>query len=88
MSLYVFLRRLLKPLVCCLWPTKIVNKENFLMDLISEATKLKIQIVDMHNKEIDDGMICNLVIKVKDKDELEHFKNSLNKYRSVEVRDN
>ena len=30
MSLYVFLRRLLKPLVCCLWPTKIVNKENFL----------------------------------------------------------
>ena len=29
MSLYSFLRGLLKPLVCMLWPTKIVNKENF-----------------------------------------------------------
>lgn len=29
MSLYSFLRGLLKPLVYVLWPTKIVNKENF-----------------------------------------------------------
>lgn len=65
----------------------LVSKENYLMDLITESTKEKIQIVEMHNKETEAGTICNLTIKVKDKYELEHFKNSLAKYRSIKIRE-
>ena len=62
-----------------------IKSEKFLMDLITCATKEHIQIVDMHNKDIDNGLICNISIKVQNKDELEHFKNSLNKYKNIKV---
>ena len=63
----------------------LVNNQNFLMDLITESTKEKIQIVEMHNKDSIDGNICNLTIKVKDREELEKFKNSLNKYKNIKI---
>ncbi len=62
-----------------------VSNSNFLMDLITEATKEGIHIVEMHNKDIDNGMICNLIIKVKNKEELSHLKNSLSKYKNIKV---
>lgn len=63
----------------------LVNNTNFLMDLITESTKEKIHIVEMKNKDTDSGIICNLTVKVKNKDELEHFKNQIAKFRNVKV---
>jgi len=63
----------------------LVNNNNFLMDLMSEATKEKIHIAEMKNKETDDGIICNLTIKVKNKEELERFKNQLAKFKNVKI---
>ena len=65
----------------------LVNNQNFLMDLITESTKEKIQIIEMHNKETIDGTICDLTIKVKDKEEFEKFKNSLAKYKNIQIRE-
>ena len=63
----------------------LVNNNNFLMDLMSEVTKEKIHIAEMKNKETDDGIICNLTIKVKNKEELERFKNQLSKFKNVKI---
>lgn len=63
----------------------LINNSNIMIDLITEATKLKISIVEMHNKDIDEGIICDLTIKVHNKDELEHFLNCLNKYKNIRV---
>ncbi len=63
----------------------LVKNGNFLMDLITESTKEKIIISEIKNKEVNDGTICSILIKVKDKEELEHFKNNLAKYKNVEV---
>jgi len=63
----------------------LVNNPNFLMDLISESTKQKIHIVEIRNKDTDKGTICNLTIKVKDINELEHFKNQLVKFKYVKI---
>lgn len=63
----------------------IINNSNYLMDLISETTKENIKIVEMHNKEIDNGLMCNILIKVKDRNELEHFKNQINKYKGIKI---
>ena len=63
----------------------LVNNTNFLMDLITESTKQKIQIVEMKNRDTDNGTICYLTIKVKNKEELEHFKNQIAKFKNVKV---
>jgi len=63
----------------------LVNNHNFLMDLMSEATKEKIHISEMRNKETEDGILCSLTVKVKNKDELEHFKNQLAKFRNIKI---
>ena len=63
----------------------LVNNQNFLMDLITESTKEKIHIVEMHNKDTEFGTICNLTVKVKNKDELVHFKNQISKFKNVKV---
>ena len=63
----------------------LVNNPSFLMDLITESTKEKIMIVEMKNKETDKGTICNLTVKVKNKEELEHFKNQIAKFRNVKI---
>lgn len=65
--------------------TILVNNNNFLMDLMSEATKEKIHISEMHNKETEDGLLCNITIKVKNKEELEHFKSKLSKFRNIKI---
>ena len=65
--------------------TLLVSNQNFLVDLISESTKQKILIIEIKNKETDRGTICNLTVKVKNKDELEHFKNQLSKYKNIQV---
>jgi len=65
--------------------TLLVNNQSFLMDLITESTKEKIHIVEMRNKETENGTICNLTVKVKNKDELEHFKNQIAKFRNVKI---
>ena len=67
--------------------TLIVNNNNFLLDLMSEATKEKIHISEMRNKEIEDGIICKITVKVKNKDELERFKNQIAKFRKVKIID-
>ena len=63
----------------------LVNNSNFLMDLMSEATKLKIHISEMRNKETENGIICKLTVKVKNKEELKHFKNQINKFKNVKI---
>jgi len=63
----------------------LVNNPSFLMDLITKSTKEKIMIVEMKNKETDKGTICNLTVKVKNKEELEHFKNQIAKFRNVKI---
>jgi len=63
----------------------LVNDSNYLMNLITESTKEKIKIMNMNNKEVENGTICKLTISVKDKDELEHFKNQLSKYKNIKV---
>lgn len=65
--------------------TILVNNNNFLMDLMSEATKEKIHISELHNKETDEGLLCNITIKVKNKEELERFKSKLNKYKNIKI---
>ena len=63
----------------------LVNDNNFLMDLMSEATKEKIHISEMKNKETEEGIICKLTIKVKNKEELERFKNQLSKFKNIKI---
>jgi len=65
--------------------TLLVNSSTFLMDLISESTKEKIHIVEIRNKETDKGTICNITVKVKNKNELEHFKNQIAKFRNIKI---
>ncbi len=63
----------------------IVNNNNFLMDLISEATKDKIKIIEINNQESEKGTICNVKFKVKDKTELEHFKSQILQFKNVDI---
>ncbi len=65
--------------------TILAGSQNDIMDMIGESTKLKIQIVEMHNKNTYTGIECMITIKVKDKDELEHFKNTISKYKNLKV---
>jgi len=65
--------------------TLLINNSNFLMDLITESTKEKILITEMRNKETENGTLCNLTIKVKNKDELEHFKNQISKFKNIKI---
>ena len=39
----------------------------------------------MNNKDTEFGTICNLTVKVKNKDELVHFKNQISKFKNVKV---
>ena len=63
----------------------LINNSNFLVDLMSLATKLKIMITEIKNKETENGLICNLTLKVKDREELEYFKNQINKFKDVKI---
>lgn len=63
----------------------LVNNPSFLVDLMTESTKEKIQIVEMHNKETDNGTLCYLTVKVQNKNDLEHFKNQIAKFRHVKI---
>lgn len=63
----------------------LVNNPSFMMDLITESTKQKIHIVEIKNKETEEGTICHLTIKIKNKEELERFKNQIEKFRNVKV---
>lgn len=63
----------------------LVNNPNFFVELITESTKQKIQIASMNNNETDKGTMCNLTIRVKNREELEHFKNQLSKFKDVKV---
>ncbi len=65
--------------------TMLVNNNNFLADLIALATKEKITIAEFKNKDIDNGTICELLVKVNDKEELDRFKNKLSRFKNVEV---
>lgn len=62
-----------------------VNNPNYLMDLITETTKENIRIIEMHNKDVDDGIISIITIKVKNKEELEHFKNQITQYKGIKL---
>ncbi len=63
----------------------LVNRNNFLADLIALATKEKIIITELKNKDTDNGIICELLIKVNNKDELDRFKSKVNKFKNVKV---
>ena len=65
-----------------------VANQSFLVDLVNEAAKEKITIIEIKNKDMDNGStLCNLTIKVKDKEELEGFINSLESFKNVEVKE-
>jgi len=63
----------------------LVNNQSFLIDLITLATKEKINIIEMRNRDTENGTVCNLTVKVKNKNELEHFKNQISKFKNVKV---
>ncbi len=63
----------------------LVNKNDFLADLIALATKEKISIAELKNKDTDNGVICELLVKVNNKDELDHFKREINKFKNIKV---
>ena len=63
----------------------LTTNNNFLMDLMSIATKEDIHISDMHNKENEYGNICKITVRIKNKEKLEHFKNQINKYKNMKV---
>ena len=65
-----------------------VNNPNFLADLVNEASKEKIHIMEIKNKDIDNGTLCSITIKVKDKEALEHFKNQLNNFKNIKILEN
>ena len=65
----------------------LINNPNFLADIITTSTKEKVYISEVKNKETDNGTLCTISVKVKNKDELEHFKNQLAKFKNVEVKD-
>ena len=61
------------------------SNKDFLMDLITESTKSHILISEIKNKENGIDNIYNLLIKVKNKDELELFKTNLRKYKDIRI---
>ncbi len=63
------------------------NNSNFLMDLISESTRMKIAIAEIKNHDTDEGVICTVMVRVKDKDELDKFKKQIAKFKGIEVMD-
>lgn len=63
----------------------LVNNNNYLMDLIAASTKEKILITEMKNKETDNGTICNITIKVKNKEEIERFKREIAKFKNIKI---
>jgi len=63
----------------------LVNSPTFLVDLITESTKQKINIVEIRNKEVEQGTICYLTLKVKNTEELACFKNQLLKFKDVKI---
>ena len=63
----------------------LIDNSSYLTDLITETTKENIKIVEMHNKDTDNGIISTITIKVKNKDELEHFKNQITKFKGIKV---
>ena len=65
--------------------TLLVNENNYLSDLITVSTKEKITITEIKNKDTEQGTICNITIKVKNKSELETFKNKLSKFKNIKV---
>ena len=65
--------------------TVLVTNQKYLSNLITISTKEKINIMEIKNKENDQGLICELLIKVKNKDELEHFKNQLRQSKNMIV---
>ena len=65
--------------------TLLIDNSSYLTDLITETTKENIKIVEMHNKDTDNGIISTITIKVKNKDELEHFKNQITKFKGIKV---
>ena len=67
------------------WNDEVENNNDFLSDLIAIATKEKINIVEFKNKTIDNGTIYEIEIKVKNKEELERFKNQISKFKNVKV---
>ncbi len=65
-----------------------VANQSFLVDLVNEAAKEKITIIEIKNKDMDNGTtLCNITIKVKDKEALDHFKRQLESFKNVEVKD-
>ncbi len=63
------------------------QNKNYLADLIALATKEKITIAEFKNKEVENGTVCELLVKVNNKDELDRFKSKVNKLKNVKVRE-
>lgn len=65
----------------------ISTSNNFLVDVMTEATKENITIMEVRNKELDNGISSTITVKVKGRDELDHFKNILSRYKEIKVSD-
>ncbi len=63
----------------------LVNNSQFLVSLMELATKEKIIIAELKNKETEEGNLYELLVKVKNKEELEHFKNQIAKFKNVKI---
>ena len=61
------------------------DNQDYLPNLIFETTKEKINIVDIHNKDTEEGIISTITVKVKSKEELEHLKNQISKFKNIKV---
>ena len=64
-----------------------VTDNNFLTDLISEATKEHITIAEIKNHDNLDGITSKVLVKVHNREEINDFKNKLNKYKNMQVKE-
>ena len=58
----------------------LLKEKNYLLDLIAKATSKNIYIDSVKAKEQDQGTIYEMTVRVKDKEELESFMESLQNF--------
>ncbi len=62
-----------------------INTTDNLTDIIEEAIREKLSIVEIKNNEIDHTLYSKITIKVKNKEELDNFKNHIKSFKNIEL---
>ncbi len=65
-----------------------INTTDNLTSIIEEAIREKLSIVEIKNNEIDHTLYSKITIKVKNKEELDNFKNHIKSFKNIELMEN